>query len=500
MGVAPSRTSPHDITAPTTPGRYTTTSPPTPLLNKPQPPLPPTASVQIPPPRTSHSQTRALSDDHHPPHPRKFTDNPQERLSILSNLLASEREYVQSLTELYSIYIVPGSKPLKRVSALAGFGHGHGLGGLAETVLPSAERKAVFDPLERITAVHRGGLLPALESAWSALSSGDDPDGFTSMSVVYEVAGVLEDHAGMLGMCYGEYGEGVWDALGWVRVWRERGGKGRGKGRGKDGKRVVAVLEAAKKDPRHGLESLERYVELPLHRIAHYEMFLKHLARNTPPQERSRRDPLDSALAEISPLARSMAQVKRLNQTRSQIPTLVALPPSISTSAPPASAATTAAGASFGPPRQPRLIMDSPLTLLRHLKHETSHIIRDSYTDSSGREHLLPQAFEAQYGTIQFEWQDGKSRMRHVKGLLCSDQVVLLGKTGQGWDGELEVLAVLGLGEMREVKRCGKANTFLKVVNRDSTYFLDAGTRENAKRWRDEIREARKALKSMPGG
>lgn len=105
----------------------------------------------------------------------------------------TEKTYVKLLQELIDIYINPASAP---VTSLTSANKG-------ETLVPTAERKIVFNGLESLYTFHQQSFLPALERTAKVLleaKAGADADGELSARVARAVADVFVDHAAFMRM------------------------------------------------------------------------------------------------------------------------------------------------------------------------------------------------------------------------------------------------------------------------------------------------------------
>lgn len=118
-----------------------------------------------------------------------------------NNICRTERTYVKGLEELVDLYIKPGAAS---VNLLSGVGSGK------DTVVPTAERKVVFNGLDALFSFHKESFLPALEIAAAPVMKSStalqeaDADGMLSLEVVNAVASMFIKHAAFMRM-YSSY-------------------------------------------------------------------------------------------------------------------------------------------------------------------------------------------------------------------------------------------------------------------------------------------------------
>lgn len=100
---------------------------------------------------------------------------------------------------------------------------------------------------------------------------GHDTDGVWSKRAIYEIAEVFNSRADELKGYYSAYGRSVWDAILTADLWVEPPGNPSGHELW-----VEEFCHERKKHPEHELKSLAQYLELPLKRLTHYELFVSN--------------------------------------------------------------------------------------------------------------------------------------------------------------------------------------------------------------------------------
>ncbi|OXG25417.1 hypothetical protein C367_03239 [Cryptococcus neoformans Ze90-1] len=386
--------------------------------------------------------------------PRNHEDDPEQRVRILNDLQDSEKSYVEQLNQLRKIYILPMSRPIQM-----------GPGGQHFFEIPEDERRIVFSDIRKIINYHTVHIYPTVTMIIRQMKTmGHDTDGVWSKRAIYEIAKVFNNHSNELRDYYSAYGRGVWDAILTADLWVEPPGNPSGHELW-----VEEFCHECKKHPEHELKSLAQYLELPLKRLNHYELFLKHLARQTPPQSQ-KDDPLDMAYTLVSSLGTQVSQTRRIAQLRSQLRADHSATFINQTSA----------------SESPDLIMEGPFTLVRYLTRESISIVRD-HIMIDNEELLFPGERKETLDTIYYQHNHTELIGRTLLGVLLSDRLVLLADSNEE-DVDFCTFAILRMSEIKDnLKVCGLGKAYVRVVCGHSAYYLDAGSRDNAKRWLEEI-------------
>lgn len=132
----------------------------------------------------------------------KLKEDLAKRESVLNEIVATERSYVMGLQELVEVYVKPSSRPAKPTSS------GVGSSSSRDTIIPTAERKAVFSNVENLLQFHESAFLPDLESVLARLSgnqresdaSGTEQHSALLTSTAEEIAKVFVRHGAFLRM------------------------------------------------------------------------------------------------------------------------------------------------------------------------------------------------------------------------------------------------------------------------------------------------------------
>lgn len=126
----------------------------------------------------------------------KIRDDSTKRDRVLTEILVTERTYVRALRELVEIYVWPAGEPVKP-----------GASGTSttQTMVPTAERKAVFGNIENLLHFHADVFLPDLEAVSMAYSeqrssviSSSSAESALLRQKTEAVAGVFIQHAAFL--------------------------------------------------------------------------------------------------------------------------------------------------------------------------------------------------------------------------------------------------------------------------------------------------------------
>ncbi|GAA5911602.1 hypothetical protein JCM8208_005688 [Rhodotorula glutinis] len=271
---------------------------------------------------------------------KKSAADPTKRDAVLKEIVETEQTYLRGLEELCGIYVDPASVP---VSSSAN-------GGRRDTVLPSAERRAVFSNIEAIRDFHRRVLLPDL---LAAVRGGGESD-----VVAGKVGDVFVQHASFMKI-YTQYINAFDDALARIQTWaktvpttRSRSNTASGPPGSSPGlasatmfdatagvsstlsssqkKRIKSWLKRARAHPSHSQISLESYLLLPIQRIPRYRLLLETLLSCTPPPPVAPEpstlaallDPhtqIAQAVQEMDEVAVALNESKRENEGRAQL-------------------------------------------------------------------------------------------------------------------------------------------------------------------------------------
>ncbi|ORY42449.1 hypothetical protein BCR35DRAFT_41254 [Leucosporidium creatinivorum] len=250
----------------------------------------------------------------------KLKDDATKREKVVKEIVDTEKSYLKGLQELCDIYIVAGSVPVNSNS------------GRKDTVLPGAERRAVFGNVEAIRDFHEKIFLPDLLEAVQSSPAPSLPSADTS-AVARDVARVFVRHAAFLKI-YSSYVNGFDAALARIQSWAMDSTRpttssgaspqiGSGSPHAFDPsaaivthlstnkrKRIKSYLKVSfhrlcdeverplippslllqqrcKANPGHSQISLESYLLLPVQRVPRYRMLLESLVACTPLPPRS---------------------------------------------------------------------------------------------------------------------------------------------------------------------------------------------------------------------
>ncbi|BGP39457.1 hypothetical protein JCM10449v2_003407 [Rhodotorula kratochvilovae] len=369
---------------------------------------------------------------------KKSADDPAKREAVLKEIVETEQTYLRGLEELCGIYVASASVP---VSSSAN-------GGRRDTVLPSAERRAVFGNIvrtscstvsddrlltswtcaqEAIRDFHRKVLLPDL---LAAVREGGD-----SVTVAGKVGDVFVQHASFMKI-YSSYINSFDDALARIQTWakttsRSRsntasgGAPGASPALGSSSTMFDATAGFAstlsssqKKRIKSWLKiSLESYLLLPIQRIPRYRLLLETLLSTVPPPRIAPEpstlaallDPhaqIAQAVTEMDDVAVTLNESKRENEGRAQ---LVMWQNRLATR--------------FKSPLvQPHrtLLRSGNLTLVRSVKRSTAPAdppLPSLYRSANGASPAEPEEVPTLFQ---------ETKQIHLIGLLCTDLLVLV--------------------------------------------------------------------------
>ncbi|KAK4052519.1 hypothetical protein OIO90_004286 [Microbotryomycetes sp. JL221] len=240
----------------------------------------------------------------------KLRDDSLKRERVIKEIVDTERTYLRGLEELCNCYLVSADQPVTSNS-----------GRVKGSVLPVAERRAVFGNIEAIKDLSRDVVLPELLEATD--QQGQDrttmlPSSNESTAMACRVAQVFKRHAKTLNL-YSAYVNNFDSALSRIQSWvvePDRKSPLLANGvvttttlpgsstttspvfgtpeqfanevtasstlSSNKRKRIKLWLKRCKLDPRHSQISLESYLLLPVQRIPRYRMLLETLAGCTP--------------------------------------------------------------------------------------------------------------------------------------------------------------------------------------------------------------------------
>ncbi|BGO98891.1 hypothetical protein NBRC10513v2_003293 [Rhodotorula toruloides] len=382
----------------------------------------------------------------------KVNDDPAKRDAILKEIVATEQSYLRGLEELCGIYVASASVPVS--SSMNG--------GKKDTVVPTAERRAVFGNIEAIRDFHRKILLPDL---LAAVRAGGD-----STTIAEKVGEVFVDHASFMKI-YSGYINGFDDALARIQSWGKNSSSRPSAGAvspalassttfdatasiaqtlsSSQRKRIRSWLKRCRAHPSHSQISLESYLLLPIQRIPRYRLLLESLSSCTPAPIDAAAGPLASSLpsdslfaphpviseavAEMDAVATTLNESKRENEGRAQ---LVMWQNRLVTK--------------FKSPLvQPHrtLLRSGYITLVRSVKRSTTQMEQSPpslYRTTSGR--LLEQP-----EPVATLFQDTKQV--ELIALLCTDLLVLCRRPPPPFDADpnspVELYTVLRLNSAR---------------------------------------------------
>ncbi|GAA5942168.1 hypothetical protein JCM1841_000032 [Sporobolomyces salmonicolor] len=218
----------------------------------------------------------------------RIKDDPAHREAVLKEIVETEQTYVRGLEELCAIYVVSAAKPLNSSKS-----------GKDDSVLPVAERRAVFGNIEAIRDFHREIFLSDLLAAVQA--------GGESAVVAGRVADVFVTHGSFLKI-YSSYVNNFDLALAHIQTWassssaspRPSTASGATAAAGASStlfdaaaqlgstlsstqkKRIKSWKKRCRAHPSHSQISLESYLLLPVQRIPRYHLLLESLLACTP--------------------------------------------------------------------------------------------------------------------------------------------------------------------------------------------------------------------------
>lgn len=452
----------------------------------------------------SPSLSSSITDDK-----SKLKVDSAKREAVINELVATERTYVKGLRELCLIYIGLGSVPVSSSS------------GKKDTVLPAAERRAVFGNVEAIHDFHSQVLLPELEAALALVK--DEKAGKVGadgevVSAAREVAKVFIRHTAFLKI-YSSYVNGFDGALAKIQSWsadpgsRERspvlGGSSPNPGAGagvqqasrlstNQRKRIKSYMKKCKAHPLHSQISLQSYLLLPVQRIPRYKLLLEALQSVTAipvPAPDLLAPPTSADLSALTPPA----------------PTLLAFPDSPAT-----------------PPGT--LIADPQVATALELVADTTSAMNERKRESENRELLLrwQSRITAKFRSPLVQPHRilvrpparvrlvRRAALAHGSGmlefdsagvdliaLLCTDLLVLVREPADGVDGTgpVELFHVLRLsagvgGEEEPVSLCG-GEGMVRLVDVRNIYYLQCRNRKEAKSWMAAV-NLQQALHAQP--
>ncbi|BGP15516.1 hypothetical protein JCM10213_006584 [Rhodosporidiobolus nylandii] len=268
----------------------------------------------------------------------KLADNPVKREAVLKEIVETEQTYLRGLEELCGIYVASASVPISRSGT-----------GKKESVVPTAERRAVFGNIEAIRDFHRKIFLPDVLAAARA--------GGNSMEVAARVSEVFVHHARALKI-YSSYINGFDDALARIQTWAKSSTRPSTAPGGASAfvtydasakiaaslsssqkKRIKTWLKRSRSHPSHSQISLESYLLLPVQRIPRYRLLLESLLSCSPihtptdlanavgdlaasDESAPRFEPhplIVQAVAEMDAVAQVLNESKRENEGRAQL-------------------------------------------------------------------------------------------------------------------------------------------------------------------------------------
>ncbi|GAA5926163.1 hypothetical protein JCM3775_005220 [Rhodotorula graminis] len=358
---------------------------------------------------------------------KKSADDPVKREAVLKEIVETEQSYLRGLEELCGIYVDSASVP---VSSSAN-------GGRRDTVLPSAERRAVFVNIEAIRDFHRRVLLPDL---LAAVRGGGD-----SAVVAGKVGDVFVQHASFMKI-YTQYINAFDDALARIQTWAKTIPTTRSRSNTASGapgaspalasatmfdatagvsstlsssqkKRIKTWLKRARAHPSHSQISLESYLLLPIQRIPRYRLLLETLLSCTPPPPVAPEpstlaallDPhaqIAQAVQEMDEVAVALNESKRENEGRAQLVMWQ-------------NRLTTRFKSPLVQPHR-TLLRSGNLTLVRSVKRSTAPV-----------DPAQPNLYRSANGSSPVEPEEILTLFQETKqvpliGLLCTDLLVLV--------------------------------------------------------------------------
>ncbi|ODO00646.1 hypothetical protein L198_02968 [Cryptococcus wingfieldii CBS 7118] len=407
-------------------------------------------------------------------HPTPATHGPISRPSLLSEkatgrthviteLVCSERTYVNLLVEFEKVYIDPAYHPLTYSP--------HGKLGpkiTLDTALTPEERKLMFKGHEEIVRLHGAFILPELEKATQDLfKAGDDTQGCRSAKAAMRISKVICAYAECFKM-YSAYSA----ACDWATKRLGQWVDGRDLTKA-DKARVQAYLLQCKTNKAHSQIDMTGYLLLPVQRLTRYRMLLEHLESNTPAPPAGHRDFVGEALNRISTILLYVNEFKREVDSRRR---LCHWADQIQLSHP---SSTTNPSSLVQPHRI--LVREGPVNFIargimaRHLDLE-EELPGSPKRRGSQREEKVSR----QVGAVD----------KHCMAVLCHDMLVLADKAeGDGWKGKLELVDVVRLSAMGKA-RVEHGNVVVFEAY-EVTYYLQVDTTEIAKGWVEAINQYR---------
>ncbi|TFK30624.1 hypothetical protein FA15DRAFT_676905 [Coprinopsis marcescibilis] len=411
---------------------------------------------------------------------RKYKDDKAKRAWIIKEILTTERTYVNHLQELIEVYIKPASLPVNMLSGV----------GPKDTVVPPAERKAVFGGIDALLAFHQDSFLPALERVAAPLFAPNikemDADGKLTLEVSKAVGDTFVKHAAFMRM-YSSYINNFDHSMQRMAAWTTGGTSSPGSAispssstahlvgltmsisgsappveivgpalTSSQKKRIKAYVKRCRANPRHSQLDLNAYLLLPVQRIPRYKLLLTDLLKSTPPMYDYMEDSLDRALAEISSLASNINEGKRDAESRKKL----------------VQWQSRIRGKFPSPLVQPhrRLIMDGPLLLTR--------VVRKAVVSF---EAINPQGDSA---TVQVDCLAPELTPRPLVGVLCNDLLVLCRDPSEGKDPNsfVDLWAVLRMQTLPQPASIVHGNA-LRLVDNKAILYFDAPTPSDALNW-----------------
>ncbi|KAF8338004.1 uncharacterized protein EI90DRAFT_3041285 [Cantharellus anzutake] len=258
---------------------------------------------------------------------RKCKEDKAKRTEIVKEIVKTERTYVSQLQELIDIYVKPSTEYI--TSAF-------GTQSNKETVIPTTERRIVFNGLESLYQFHKDAFLPAPRWRDILWRRG-------------QIAMVFVSQAAFMRL-YQTYINNFDNAVARLRKWNEKptgnitpaAGATNIVGLGltmsavagiapdtpaanntplttSQRKRIKAFMKRSRVNPRHSQMDLQAYLLLPVQRIPRYKLFLENLSHCTPPKNSAFEDPLEIALRDISSVADNMNEGKREAEARQKL-------------------------------------------------------------------------------------------------------------------------------------------------------------------------------------
>ncbi|KAF8323058.1 hypothetical protein DL93DRAFT_2070483 [Clavulina sp. PMI_390] len=408
---------------------------------------------------------------------RKYKEDTKKRVHVVNEIVKTERTYVTQLKELIDIFVIPSAAPAQGT-----------FGTTKESVIPTVERRVVFNGVEPLFKFHKDTLLPSLERALAPLQGVPDdqlPD--ISASVASQIAMAFVSHAAFMKM-YNTYINNFDNCIARIQSWArkpEQGGSATpGAGAANvigmglsmsvvagvapapagniapltpaQRKRVKHFKKKAEKDPRVSQINMEGYLLLPVQRVPRYKLFLEDLVKCTPPKNSAFEDPLEVALNVIAGLATGMNEGKRETESRQK---LLHWQKRIK-------------GRFPSPLVQPhrRLVMDGRLTLSRVVRK--SQAFAEIY--KADREKTI----------VQVDCLTTEVTPRPLVGLLCNDLLVLCKDPSHGGDPNTyyDLWAVLRMQTVPQPASVVHGST-LRVVDNKAVLYFDAASTSEALTW-----------------